>query len=474
MAASAATFQSLTDALEQLQHDCVPLDLFPQPFEGLGGPPLALEDVDLRSQSLQRRLDEAFGNLQTLLRSCLPLVPPSGNSQERKVHETWDLCVTALGSLRTYLEGLVVEGRIRPVLDSKTDLSYIKQLWSKATGLAQHLRSRRFVTVAPSARVAVNVNWDGFYTSHSGWVRQLGFPGGAAGPLSSVRTAPASPDVQPSDLVWPAEGVTLNNLPACLALVTQWLSFARASLAASVRACSSDARASRVSLLRSGSISKWAKRMRPFARFQPYFPASVVDNSGSHRPPTCVSDHLLGACQEWSRVLQEPSVAWSHPLVSLWNDSLGYSRGAFAWSTFASAAVLDRHTLSAADLLGTFAAARRRLSMKYCTWDECVALYQWIVRGVAGYAPLVGIPSPVSLHEEDAAFQRLLLSGLGVRSTAERVSLLAASQSGCELCKLLWNPYPQWLGAFQASLEYLSCMVVSFSSFSGPPFPAWL
>ena len=44
--------------------------------------------------------------------------------------------------------------------------------------------------------------------------------------------------------------------------------------------------------------------------------------------------------------------------------------------------------------------------------------------------PLVGIPSPVSLHEEDAAFQRLVLSGLGVRSTAERVSLLAASHSG--------------------------------------------
>lgn len=92
--------------------------------------------------------------------------------------------------------------------------------------------------------------------------------------------------------------------------------------------------------------------------------------------------------------------------------------------------VLDRHSLAAADLLGTFDAARRRLSMKHCTWDECVALYQWIVRGVAGYAPLVGIPSPVSLHEEDAAFQRLILSGLGIRSTAERVSLLAASHSG--------------------------------------------
>ena len=45
--------------------------------------------------------------------------------------------------------------------------------------------------------------------------------------------------------------------------------------------------------------------------------------------------------------------------------------------------VLDRHSLAAADLLGTFAAARCRLSMKHCTWDECVAFCQWIVRGVA-------------------------------------------------------------------------------------------
>ena len=52
------------------------------------------------------------------------------------------------------------------------------------------------------------------------------------------------------------------------------------------------------------------------------------------------------------------------------------------------------------------------------------------MRGAASYVPLVGIPAPVSLHEEDACFQRLLLSALGVRSTAERVSLLAASHIG--------------------------------------------
>ena len=121
-----------------------------QPFEGLGGPPLALEDVDLRSQSLQCGLDEVFGHLQTLLRSCLPPVPPSGNSQERKVHETWDLCVTALGSLRTYLEGLVVEGRIRPVLDSKTDLSY------RASPRAWCAWPRRNTSLAFASNVALS------------------------------------------------------------------------------------------------------------------------------------------------------------------------------------------------------------------------------------------------------------------------------------------------------------------------------
>lgn len=92
--------------------------------------------------------------------------------------------------------------------------------------------------------------------------------------------------------------------------------------------------------------------------------------------------------------------------------------------------LFDRHSLPAEDLLSKFAAARRRLSAKHCSWDECLALYQWVMRGAASYVPLVGIPAPVSLHEEDACFQRLLLSALGVRSTAERVSLLAASHIG--------------------------------------------
>jgi hypothetical protein len=45
--------------------------------------------------------------------------------------------------------------------------------------------------------------------------------------------------------------------------------------------------------------------------------------------------------------------------------------------------LFDRHSLPAEDLLSKFAAARRRLSAKHCSWDECLALYQWVMRGAA-------------------------------------------------------------------------------------------
>ena len=55
---------------------------------------------------------------------------------------------------------------------------------------------------------------------------------------------------------------------------------------------------------------------------------------------------------------------------------------------------------------------------------------QWVLGGVLGYAPLLGIPSPADLHREDAALHRLLHAGLGVRNTSERVSLSAPRSAG--------------------------------------------
>jgi hypothetical protein len=65
------------------------------------------------------------------------------------------------------------------------------------------------------------------------------------------------------------------------------------------------------------------------------------------------------------------------------------------------------------------------------SWDEVAATIQLVVRGVLSYAPLVGTPTQVALHAEDAAYQRLILVGLDVRSTAEKVSLVASRSVGC-------------------------------------------
>ena len=90
----------------------------------------------------------------------------------------------------------------------------------------------------------------------------------------------------------------------------------------------------------------------------------------------------------------------------------------------------DKHTLAAAELVSRLRQALRRLSQHRASWDERVAFFQWVMRGTISYVPLVGLPSPLELHHLDTAFQNLVLSGMGVRSTVERMSLLAAKRNG--------------------------------------------
>ena len=59
------------------------------------------------------------------------------------------------------------------------------------------------------------------------------------------------------------------------------------------------------------------------------------------------------------------------------------------------------------------------------SWDELATMWQLIARGIVGYAPLVGTPSPESLHAEDSAFALAILAGLRTRSSVERSSLTA-------------------------------------------------
>ena len=85
---------------------------------------------------------------------------------------------------------------------------------------------------------------------------------------------------------------------------------------------------------------------------------------------------------------------------------------------------------AAAELVSRLRQALRRLSQHRASWDERVAFFQWVMRGTISYVPLVGLPSPLELHHLDTAFQNLVLSGMGVRSTVERMSLLAAKRNG--------------------------------------------
>ena len=57
-------------------------------------------------------------------------------------------------------------------------------------------------------------------------------------------------------------------------------------------------------------------------------------------------------------------------------------------------------------------------------------MWQLNARGVVGYVPVVGTPTPSSLHDEDASFLLLVLSRLGARSSLERMSLTAPRNIG--------------------------------------------
>lgn len=242
----------------------------------------------------------------------------------------------------------------------KVDLAKTRQLWAKASDSELHLCNP---VPHASLLVQVNHNWDGFYTSPIGWARSLGFTAeiaSRAAPLVSTDKPAPRNTVVVEDLQWPADGVHLSNLADCLALLSGWLAFARASLAASLRIRSTRALASRAALLRSGAIAAWSRKMRPYKPFQPYNPEFVLD-SGVPRPPITVADHLLGARQEWVRVLQEPADGWSHPVVGRWVDSHGRGRGVLVWDEFGR--------LPRGDL-------RARVGHAYCSPGP-VIVHQW-------------------------------------------------------------------------------------------------
>ena len=87
--------------------------------------------------------------------------------------------------------------------------------------------------------------------------------------------------------------------------------------------------------------------------------------------------------------------------------------------------IRDRHTIAREETIRTLANTRNHIRQKHASWDEVAAFAHMMVRGIIAYCPLVGIPHPSYLHNEDRALQRLLVNRMGIRNTAERGSLLA-------------------------------------------------
>jgi hypothetical protein len=92
--------------------------------------------------------------------------------------------------------------------------------------------------------------------------------------------------------------------------------------------------------------------------------------------------------------------------------------------------ICDKHNMARGILEERLRGIRISARSRRASWDELAGVASLVVRGVLSYTPLVGLPFPSTLHNEDAAFQRLVLAGLGTRASAERVSLLASRSAG--------------------------------------------
>lgn len=92
--------------------------------------------------------------------------------------------------------------------------------------------------------------------------------------------------------------------------------------------------------------------------------------------------------------------------------------------------IADRHFVASRDLIAKLGKIRIAAQTWGAAWNAAAARFQLIARDILAYAPLVGIPPAPSLHSEDAAFHRFVLTALGTRVMAEHVSLLVCRRAG--------------------------------------------
>ena len=67
--------------------------------------------------------------------------------------------------------------------------------------------------------------------------------------------------------------------------------------------------------------------------------------------------------------------------------------------------IRDKHNMARGILEERLRGIRISARSRRASWDELAAVVSLVVRGVLSYAPLVGLPFPSTLHNEDAAFQ---------------------------------------------------------------------
>ena len=73
---------------------------------------------------------------------------------------------------------------------------------------------------------------------------------------------------------------------------------------------------------------------------------------------------------------------------------------------------------------------RATVASKATTWDELTTFIRMVVHGYCNYAPLVGIPRPHDLHEEDGEWAAVLKLSAGMRRTVSTAGLAAHRHNG--------------------------------------------
>ena len=239
---------------------------------------------------------------------------------EGRASAAWHACLLELRRLRHNIQDSLSSSASSW---EASHFSSAQQLWSKAATMESYLQRRGVQPQTPSEP------WDSFEADPVGWA---GHSPWDSRPNPSSRPCHSMLSVRRQIRVWSARypGLVPHHQPP------QVVAAKRQSLTSSKVFTS--LRQQRLQLLRSGDAKNWAKRMRPPVPPQPRSsPAWVTSNAGVRRRSSSQADVLEGALQDWKRLLQEPSLPWTHEAVLSFFTSGPCVRGAVHFQAIARA-----------------------------------------------------------------------------------------------------------------------------------------